>query len=45
MLNEGKANTLNFIIKEHRVGIVYAGCQAESLLYLVDSENEKLGTI
>ena len=44
MLNEG-INSLNFIVKEHIVGMVYAGCSAESLIYIVDTEIEKLGTV
>ena len=42
MLNEGINNSINFIVKEHRVGTVYAGCQAESLLYIVDTVKDKL---
>lgn len=45
MLIEDVVNSLNFIVKEHREGVVYAGCQAEKLLYILDTKNEKIGTV
>ena len=45
MLNDFIFSSLNFIVKEHIVGIIYAGCSAGSLLYIVDTEIKKLGTV